>query len=116
MVRTQQGKIDRHMWWAAAACLGLALGGMIFLRWYMGGWGDGWLVVALFFPTTLVGIGGSIGALYGNSMRGILLALAAVILFLHVSLPLAIAYDDIRAPLIGVAVTVAVYWYALRRR
>jgi hypothetical protein len=73
-----------------------------------------WPALAIFFPTTSVGIGGGIGALYGRTMRGILLALGAEFVFVNISIPLAIGgIREAYVLIVATAASAAFLWFAL---
>lgn len=64
----------RRKWWSAAPWFAVALVGAIWLSLGFDLSAQSCLLVLL-FPTTTVGIGGGVGTIFGNTRRGIGLAL-----------------------------------------
>jgi hypothetical protein len=108
-------KIKRRSSWVAAAWFAMALSGILFFAIYAGPAPKDWLPIAMFFPTTTVGIGGGIGALYGRTMRGILIALIAECMFTYFGLMLAFSgFEDFRGILFAAAATATCIWLMFR--
>jgi len=110
----------RRRRWIAGFWFGLAAtAGVVFLSLYMGTHNDDWLAIALFFPTTPVGIGGGVGSLYGRTRYGIIAALLAEIVFIHVGFILAFSGDQWPMTLAVMALPFRiafVVWQRLRKR
>ena len=65
----------RRKWWIAAPWFAVALAGAIVLSLGFDLSLEGCLLVLL-FPTTTIGIGGGVGTLFGNTRRGVWVALS----------------------------------------
>jgi hypothetical protein len=109
-----EGKFDQRRWRHALPWFGITAAGIISFLVYIGPVKE-FLVIAIFFPTTTVGIGGGIGALYGRAIRGALISLGAEIVFYNCAIPLAMSgFEDYRGVLMAVIPTAGFVWFVLR--
>jgi hypothetical protein len=109
-----EGEFERRRWRNAIPWFGMTAAGIIFFLVYIGPVKD-CLVPAIFFPTTTVGIGGGLGALYGRAIRGALISLGAEIVFYNLVIPLAMGgLEDYRGVLMAATPAAGFIWLMLR--
>lgn len=108
-----QCRFDWRNWPQAVPWIGLTAAGGIFLLVYVGRIQQV-LTLVVFIPTTPLGIGGAIGALFGRAKRGALIALAAEFVFAYLTLMVSLSgLEDFRGILVALSGTAAFVWFAL---
>lgn len=108
------GEFDRRRWPQALPWFAVTAAGFIFFLLYIGPSQELW-APAIYFPTTSVGIGGGVGAFYGQGRRGAAIALGAEVIFCVAGFYLAISgFEDYRGVLLALAITAGFVWLVVR--